>query len=347
MKHTRKVNEENERIKRSYLQHLRLRRGRSATTTDKVADGLLRFESAIGWKSFKTITVEDAQRFRDALEQATSLKTGKALSASFRVNIQTSVRAAMHWLADQPGYRSRVSHSIAECFSPTLKDARIARARRPIPYPSIEEAAHAFRQMPDATVFERRNKALFALSMLTAARIAAAASLKIGHIDLVAGSIFQDGRDVNTKFSKTFTTWFFPVEGMYLDCLTAWIVELRTLLLFGTGDPLFPQPKMSVSSESGFQCTGLSRKPYVGEDRLRVFIKHAFTNAGLPAYSPHRFRNTLVDLGNIFCTTPAEIKAWSMNLGHDNISTTIDDYGAISPQRQGEIIRSMRKKTEK
>ena len=33
-----------------------------------------------------------------------------------------------------------------------------------------------------------------------------------------------------------------------------------------------------------------------------------------------------------------------MNLGHEKISTTIDDYGRLSPERQGEVIRAMRPK---
>jgi hypothetical protein len=31
------------------------------------------------------------------------------------------------------------------------------------------------------------------------------------HVDLVANNVNQDAREVNTKFSKTFTTFFFPV----------------------------------------------------------------------------------------------------------------------------------------
>ncbi len=31
-----------------------------------------------------------------------------------------------------------------------------------------------------------------------------------------------------------------------------------------------------------------------------------------------------------------------MNLGHSKVSTTIDDYCRISPERQGEIIKKMR-----
>jgi integrase/recombinase XerD len=346
VKSTRKFNEENERVKRAYMTYLRDAKGYAPVSVDKVADALLRLETAIGMKPFKNLSIEDAKKFKDALDASKNQRTGKQLSAALRVGVLTSVRAFVLWLADRPGFKSRIRHSDAAYFSPSLKEARIAHARRPIPHPSPAQAAHAFRLMPDATAIDRRNKALFALMMLTGARIAAAASLTIGHIDLKEGSIFQDGRNVNTKFSKSFTTWFLPIDPIYLACLTAWIAELRGQLLFGNTDPLFPRPKMMVSPTTGFQVVGLTREHYASEESLRKFIKEAFTNAGLPPFSPHRFRNTLVELSNSLCTTPEEIKALSMNLGHERVSTTIDDYGRLSPERQGEVIKAMRRKAK-
>ena len=76
---------------------------------------------------------------------------------------------------------------------------------------------------------------------------------------------------------------------------------------------------------------GLSRLHYKTNDCLRRVIKDAFAAAGLPPYTPHRFRNTNVDLSNGYVTTAEELKAVSMNLGHSSIHTTVDDYGAISP----------------
>ena len=347
MKSTRKSSEDNERIKRTYFQYLREARGYAYTSVGKVADSILRFEEALAFKPFKVLTSDDARRFKDALEQIKNVKTGKPLSASMRVNVLTSVRAFVHWLADQPGYKSRISHSDAHYFGPSLKDARIAQARRPIPYPSSEQVLHAFKLMPNQTSINRRDKALFAMFMLTGARVAAMASLTLGHVDLVEGCVFQDGRDVDTKFSKTFTTWFLPINPAFLICLCDWIAELREKLLFSATDPLFPRPDMRVEPLIGFQCIGLLRKPYTSDDSLRKFIKAAFSAAGLPPFSPHRFRNTLVKMSNEFCNTPEEIKAISMNLGHSRVSTTIDDYGRLSPERQGEIIKNMRARSTK
>jgi hypothetical protein len=38
------------------------------------------------------------------------------------------------------------------------------------------------------------------------------------------------------------------------------------------------------------------------------------------------------------CRTPRQIKAWSQNLGHENIATTLTSYGTIDPRQQGEVI---------
>src|ERR1022692_3763953 len=43
------------------------------------------------------------------------------------------------------------------------------------------------------------------------ARDSAIASMKLKHVDLVANRVDQDAREVKTKFSKTFSTFFFPV----------------------------------------------------------------------------------------------------------------------------------------
>jgi|LNFM01.1.fsa_nt_gb hypothetical protein len=49
-------------------------------------------------------------------------------------------------------------------------------------------------------------------------------------------------------------------------------------------------------------------------------------------------------MSNGYVTTAEELKAVSMNLGHNSIHTTVDDYGSISPQRQDEIMQALRRK---
>jgi hypothetical protein len=46
-------------------------------------------------------------------------------------------------------------------------------------------------------------------------------------------------------------------------------------------------------------------------------------------------------LGQQTCHTPEEFKAWSQNLDHDSLMTTIARYGQVDTMRQAEIIRNL------
>ena len=63
--------------------------------------------------------------------------------------------------------------------------------------------------------------------------------------------------------------------------------------------------------------------------------------AGLPYFNPHSFRNTLVRLGQTTCQTPEHFKAWSQNLGHEQVLTTFLSYGQVEGPRQGMVIKEL------
>ena len=336
----RKCVEENERIKRRYLQYLREAKRSDMATVDKAADAILRFERSTGFKPFKRFHIDQAVKFKAQLSDARNDKTGKPLSKATVDSTLRTVKAFVLWLAGQQGYRSPISYADAEYFNLNAKDARVAHTERDTPYPTLEQCRHAFAQMPSATPLLRRDKALFSFLMLTGARDGAVASLRLKHIDLSRGCVYQDARDVKTKFAKTFNTTFFPVDHDYLQFFRDWVDFLRKDQLFGPGDALFPKPLMGLN-DGGFACLGLSRDTYGNAGKIRDVIKTAFTGAGLPPFGPHSFRKTLGILANDFCKTPEQFKAWSMNLGHENIATTLSAYCPVSPSRQAELIRGM------
>lgn len=336
----RKLCEENERIKRRYLQFLGEAQRRDPATVDKAADAILRFERGTGFKPFKNFKIEQAMKFKTQLSDAKNERTGKPLSKSTIDGTLRAVKAFVLWLAGQEGYRSRISYSDAEYFNLNAKDVRVAHEERETPFPTMEQCRHAFTLMPSATPLQRRNKAMFAFLLLSGARDGAMASLRLKHINLVQDCVYQDARDVKTKFAKSFTTTFFPVDSDYLLVFREWVGFLRKDQLFGPADALFPKPKMG-RNDGGFAWFGLSRDTYGSAGKIRDVIKTAFTDAGLPPFGPHSFRKTLGILANDFCKTPEQFKAWSMNLGHENIATTLSAYCPVSPTRQAELIRGM------
>ncbi|WP_227287458.1 tyrosine-type recombinase/integrase [Boseongicola sp. H5] len=337
---TRKFNEENERIKRRYRHFLREAKGCDMATVDKAADAILRFERSTGFKPFKRFHIDQAMTFKQKLAAEKNARTGAPLSKATIDSTLRAVKAFFLWLAGQPGYKSRIAYADAQYFNLNAKDARVAHAQRDTPFPTPEQARHAFDQMPATTPLQRRDKALFAFLMLTGARDGAVASMRLKRIDLVENCVYQDARDVKTKGAKTFTTWFYPVDDAYLDTFRAWVDFLRKDQLFGPEDALFPKPLMGVRNGS-FACLGLSRDTYSNAGKIRVVIKDAFTGAGLPSFHPHSFRKTLGVMSNDHCKTPEQFKAWSLNMGHENIATTLSAYCPVSSQRQGQLIRGM------
>ena len=71
-------------------------------------------------------------------------------------------------------------------------------------------------------------------------------------------------------------------------------------------------------------------------------LKTLFEAAGLDYYNPHSFRDTLVRLGETKCATPEEFKAWSQNLGHEQVMTTFSSYGEVPRHRQSEVFDKLR-----
>lgn len=335
-------NPENERIKRAYFNYLRNAKGKDETTLDKVAAAIMRYEQTTNFKSFKLFQLEHVGRFKKLLLKVKSERSGELLAKATVDSILRMVKSFIEWLAGQNGYRSKISYSDAAYFNNNSKDARVAHAKRETPYPSMEQCAHAFSQMRSETIIERRNRAAFALLMLTGMRDGALVSLRLKHVDLIEGQIFQDAREVRTKNSKTFYSWFFPVGEMYLVCFTDWANELRKGMLFGPDDAVFPKPRIEVVTGQGFQVTGLMSENYANASIFRHLIKAIFIEAGLQPFVPHSFRKTLVKYGDQICETREQFKAWSMNLGHDSIDTTIGSYLQISVDRQGELLKALR-----
>jgi integrase len=146
-----------------------------------------------------------------------------------------------------------------------------------------------------------------------------------------------------TKFSKTFTTYFFPVGEGVLKIVSEWVSYLRDEKLWGNEDPLFPATQIGLDGNRQFGVIGLSRKNWSNASPIRTIFKEAFTQAGLPYFNPHSFRNTLVKLGEEICVTTEQFKAWSQNLGHEKVLTTFLSYGKVACRRQGKIIRDLAK----
>ena len=337
----KKHNPNNERIKRQYLRFLKESKGQNEASLDAVAMAFNRFEIYTNYTDFKKFRCEQAIGFKNQLAKQNAQQSGKPLSLATQKTTLRHLKTFFQWLGMQTGYKSRINFTDAEYFNLSEKDSRIATASRKKAPPTLEQINRVLDVMPTTTLINRRDRALIAFTLLTGARDSATASAKLKHIDLVEKSFYQDAREVKTKFSKTFKTYFFPVGYHIHQIVIDWVNELHTELLWGGDDPLFSKSAVTQVDNYQFKVSGLARAHWSTANSIRGIFKAAFTNAGLPYFNPHLFRDTITRLGQKICTSPEVFKAWSQNLGHEKVSTTFTSYGEVEVERQGELIRGL------
>ncbi len=338
-----KYNASNERIKRRYFTFLKEAKRHCEPTIDAVAKALNRFEVYTKFRDFKTFHVNQAISFKRHLAEQNGQRSNAKLSKSTLHSTLTQLKRFFQWLSREPGYKSRIQYLDAEYFNLSEKDTRIATSKRQQKVPTIEQIKYAISKMPTGTEIEKRNRALMAFNLLTGARDSAIASLKLKHIDLTIRCVYQDAREVKTKFSKTFPTYFFPLGEEIVKIVVEWVRFLREEKLWGNDDPLFPATLIELGPSYRFEATGLKRTHWSTASPIRTIFRDAFTTAGLPYFNPHSFRNTLVQFGQQNCKNPEQFKAWSQNLGHEKVLTTLISYGEVACHRQGEIIQDLAK----
>jgi integrase/recombinase XerD len=90
-----------------------------------------------------------------------------------------------------------------------------------------------------------------------------------------------------------------------------------------------------------FEVAGLKTEHWSNASAIRKIFREAFEGAGMQNFNPHSLRKTLVKLGQEVCKTPEEFKAWSQNLGHEQVLTTFTSYGSVATDRQGGIIKGL------
>lgn len=333
-----KHNAANERIKRDYFRFLKEARGRDEATIDRVAKSLARFEDSTGRKDFRRFHREQAMAFKRRLGEAVNARSGERLSKATVVSALRDLKAFFEWLSREPGFRSHIAWSDADYFNASEKDAAIARAKREKPVPTLEQVQAVLTKMPRGSALERRDRALIAFTAITAARVHALATFRLDHVDLEGGFVEQDARVVATKFAKSFRTYFMPGCEGALEIVHDWCRELREDHLWGPTDPLFPATVIGLDEGGSFQPQGLARHGWASTSPIREVFQRAFAVAGLPYYNPHSFRDMLVRHAMALDLSPEQMKAWSQNLGHEEVLTTFTSYGKVPVHRQGELI---------
>jgi site-specific recombinase XerD len=141
-------NADNERIKRAYFTYLVEAQGFSEATLDSVAKAIHRFESFTKFRDFKAFHIEQAKRFKANFAGQMSLRTKDRLSKATLYATLNALKRFFIWMAGQSGYKSRISYSDAEYFNLSVKETRVAKARREERVPTLEQIRHVICVMP-------------------------------------------------------------------------------------------------------------------------------------------------------------------------------------------------------
>lgn len=107
--------------------------------------------------------------------------------------------------------------------------------------------------------------------------------------------------------------------------------------LYGPEDALFPKPDAKLV-DGQFNHQNLSREPYANGHKINEVTKGAFRDTQQRPNNAHSFRKTLGMLMSERCETLEKQKAWSQNLGHENLMTKVTSYMPVSQERQLEIM---------
>jgi integrase/recombinase XerD len=324
-------NPKNERMKRQYSDFLKHADGKAEQTIRQVDKAIQRYEVFTSQADFGSFNQQRARAFKEEL-------AGQNLAKATILSTVTSLKRFFGWLAVQPGFKQKISLSDVEFLSLSDKDIRAAKAPADRAIPTLEQVLHVVETMPAYTAIEKRNRALVAFIALTGTRDGAAVTLRLKHFDPARNLVIQNPNEVKTKFSKRICAFLLPVEDRLKAIFLDWVQYLKTELLFGNDDPLFPKTKMAQDENDCFKTDGLSRDFWANATPVRDIFKAAFQATGLPYYSPHTFRHMIVSEMYRRRLSIVQFKAWSQSLGHEGAMTTLTSYGTLSLEEQGRLI---------
>jgi integrase/recombinase XerD len=317
---------ENEEIKREFFEHLKGAEGFAKTSVTTFAEAIGQWQLFTKNDDFGNFDKSKALAFREWLaDRETKTKAGK-LSLVTQYNYLRRIKRFFTWLADQPGFRSRILKNDIEFLRLSKKDALIARSGTTKTMPTFDEVKAIIESIEVKNEIDRRDRALICFALITGCRISAIVSLKMKNFDKAKKLIDQNpGDGVRTKNSKKILTTFFPIgwdepEQHFMD----WYDYLEKKG-FGPEDPLFPVTKAEVGSAYSKENVGKAFWSDSGAAR-KIFEKRC-KGADLPYFHPHSFRHLVVNIMSKTRLTEEEKRAISLNLGHANIGTTFGSYG--------------------
>lgn len=333
-----KLNVNNIKVMRRYLDRLRQARGLSEATVVSIERALHKYDEFIGGLDYKTFSTSRATAFRKWLQERQH--NGKPISAGTAYHVIRQVHEFFMWLSGESGYRSKITPNMVSYLSLDLKTVRQATSEKLVNAPTLEYVVKLAESIDPANEINLRDRALIAFLLLSGMRVLAVVSLPVGCFDPETMVIDQSpSKGVRTKYGKTIISRLLPFDNQLVDYVLDWHKYLTSVKLYKQTDPLFPRTKMSAAVDGPtFEAVGVEPEFWVTAKPVRRILSERSEHAQLPYHNPHSFRHSTIQLGLRFCKSAEATKALSQNVGHKHVDTTLSTYGNLNTERVLEVL---------
>ena len=337
-----KINTENEKIKRAYLEWLKEAEGNCTGSVEDSEKTIHVLEDFLGHSDFKRFSPKRAKEFKAWLKDREY--RGQRIKISTYVGYLWRLRRFFEWLSQKPGYKNSITSEVVSYLSPTRNEERAAKQTVLSDYPSLEHVVRLVNSITGDTEIDRRDRALISLAFLTGIRETALAKLSLGTFVEDRLCVRQEYRSgVETKMSKFIFSLVFPFDKGLQKRVLEWTAYLRAKG-FGNSDPLFPRakrfhrPKESLCYKPSCE---IEPKFWKDGESVRNVVRKRAEEAKLKYYPPHAFRHSAARLALQACRTAEHLKVVGNSFGHEHIDTILRVYGNPLPDRMLEIRSEM------
>jgi len=331
-----KINPSNAKAIYLYQNGLKHVRGYDTKTIDAALRYIWQFDRFTGSLDFRNVERAQIVKFKDNLVEHRG-EDGKPRSPSTIVHTFGALRSFFEWLGAQEGYRRSIPADLPPYFSAPLHLVEMASAAAPKVVPTIDQLRSILGVMPADMPTQRRDRAMIAALFLFGVRDGALITLRLKHVDIERKRVFQDAREVKTKFSRTSMVDWFPLGEDLETIVIEWVRELRSL---GADDDAPLIPKTPFKPWLGYKTIELDF--LTSANTVRDVLKAATAAAGVPYFKPHALRSTVARLFDDWALSTKEMKALSQNMSHKSVLTTFRYYGDLEDEDKHAVINAIR-----
>ena len=333
----------NKKAIRSYTIFLKEAEGLSEKTISSKEHILAKYEEFIHGKDFRSHVKENAIRFKKYLMNLTK-KDGRSISSQSLRNYLYTIKNFYIFLYREPEYKRQIKENDIQYFSPERGLVNATNTTRNIKLvPSYQDVEKLIMSIPKNDEHGLQELGMESLLAMTGVRLDTLISLQINSFHREEMILILDTtRNIRTKGQKSFMIKLIVFEDNILNAFLEYYSFLRLEKNFCQSDPLFP--KMKVLNGKGtytFVADGLSREFYKSYGSIEKRHLKRCVEAGIKGFSPHIYRDIIIQHARKYCRNLDEYAAVSQNIGHSSMTTTDINYGQINPNRRFEIMDSI------